>query len=133
MSVRKNARAVLAVLTVTLAGGCDPGATQASVGSDASIPPGPVLRSVAGIRVPETRMRAILAEFTRDMAVSLSDPNVRKAVYDGLHASQFRENKVHFRTFLQDGGTPLRSALRVRRGDEQVLVATLDSPLCQYE
>ena len=99
-----------------------------------------VVVSRSGIAVPEPQMRRLLANVTREVAIALADPAVRAQVYRDLHASPYREHKLHFNTFLRSDAPSLLSAMaaarsaafgaapapRVATPKEQVL-ATLDS------
>lgn len=121
------------MVAATTAGalGCgDTAVTQPEDGNVIAVDQGPTLRSSAGLQVPETRMKSILADVTRAVAMALADQRVRTAVYDGLHASPYRENKVQFRTFLQQQGRPLLGAMAAARGRAEAgVLASLDSIL----
>ena len=67
--------------------------------------------SVAGIPSTESEMRARLDRIARHVAVALSDARVRAYVYQQLHASRYREHKVHFDSFAFRAGSPFSSAL----------------------
>lgn len=73
--------------------------------------PAPVLISRAGIAVPKSQMNGLLAQVTREIAVALADPAVRSMVYQQLHASPYREHKLHFGTFLRGDATTLLSGM----------------------
>ena len=67
--------------------------------------------SIAGIPSSEGEMRARLDRVTRHVAVALSDARVRAYVYRQLHASPYREHKLHFDSFAFRVGSPFSSAL----------------------
>lgn len=102
--------------------------------SDAPTPPtdespvtGPMLRSSAGLRVAQSRMDSLLAFLTREVAVALAAQPVRQDVLAALHASPFRENKLHFRTFLSSDGHRIFEALSGSLGGAVRVVGVLDS------
>jgi hypothetical protein len=72
-------------------------------------------------------MDALLAVLTREVAVALRDQEVRQDLLAALRASPFRENKLHFRTFLLGDGQRLFRAMSGSLGADNRLVATLDS------
>jgi hypothetical protein len=85
-------------------------------------------------------MRALLAKVTREVAIALADPAVRATVYRDLHASRYREHKLHFNTFLRSDAPSLLSAMAAARSatpgaapapgvatPKEAVLATLDS------
>jgi hypothetical protein len=99
----------------------------------------PVLQSRAGFQVRESRMRALLTQVTREVAVALSDDRLRQQIFTELHASPYRENKLHLNTLLRGPGQPLLHAMATARGAAaapgaapgdaraEAVLATLDS------
>jgi len=71
--------------------------------------------SRAGIPVAEPQMRGALAKVTREVAVALADPTVRATVYKELHASPYREHKLHLATILRGDAASLLSAMGAAR------------------
>jgi hypothetical protein len=74
-----------------------------------------VVMSRGGFPVPESRMRGLLAKVTRELAIALADPTVRAMVYKDLHASPYREHKLHFGTFLRGDAHALLSGMAAAR------------------
>lgn len=107
--VRTAARAI--ALTVAFAGAAchdqpPPTATDANAHA-----PSRMVKSVSGVAVPEARMRSLLTELTRAVAIALSDPVLRRLVYNEMEASPFRESKLHFGPFLRQRGSALAGAM----------------------
>ncbi len=92
-------------------------------------PPGArPIPSVTGIPSTETQMRARLERATRLVALALADPPARAYVYEQLHASPYREHKLHFGPFLEQPGNPLSAQIAAEGGLTEVgLQALLDS------
>jgi hypothetical protein len=104
---------------------CEP--TQPEVVT-VDVHPGRQLRVSGGFVLSEARVQLVYARLTQQVAVALQDADVRGAVHDGLHASPFKENKVHFRTFLQGAGRALLEALASNRAvTSEAALRTLDS------
>src|SRR5436309_8816254 len=74
-----------------------------------------VLVSRVGIRVQRSHMNALLGEITREVAVALSDPELRGQVYAALQDSPYREHKLHFNTYLRGAARPLLNAMAAAR------------------
>lgn len=86
------------------------------------------ITSRGNFSVPESQMRALLRRVTREVAVALADEALRATVHGELHASPYREHKLHLGTFLQNGGQELlRAMAAVRQGEPSGITATLDS------
>lgn len=93
----------------------------------------------AGGQVSEQRMRVLLRQATREIAVALADDGVRASVYAELHASPYREHKLHLSTLLRKTDRALldgmATARQVARGEPATpdvtlapqVLATLDS------
>jgi len=124
------------VLTTVIAGfvlGCsdtiiEPGLGDRGETIATAAPSGRVLRSVSGVALPEPAMRGILTRMTRDVAVALKEPAVRRQVYEALQRSPYAEHKLHFRRLLREPAVDLldRVAAAGRETAAQVL-ARLDS------
>ncbi len=100
--------------------------------------PESVLASRGGAIVSERRMNELLQQMTRSVATALADPDVRKQLYDALHASPYREHKIHFAAFLRGNGQSLLRAITAESASRQdrtqnsgaatnVVLAMLDS------
>ena len=60
--------------------------------------------------------------------MALADPQVRALVHTEIHASPYREHKLHFGSFLRGNGSLLLGAVAaVRQGSESGVLAGLDS------
>jgi len=93
-------------------------------------PLAPAAASAAAVPSDEVR-RAALARLTREVAVALSNSNVRRAVYRALRASPYREHKLHFRTFLRGSGTQLAAAMAAQASGltQSGVLASVDSAI----
>lgn len=103
---------------LTLAAGIASSVT-ASCSSDRATSPRrlePPVYSVAGISATESEMRARLDRIARHVAVALQDARVRAYLYNQLHASPYREHKVHFGPFASRLGSPFSSAVATAAG-----------------
>jgi len=67
--------------------------------------------TLSGARVSETVLRSRLAAITRQLALALSDPNLRAGLYQALQSSPFREHKLHVRDYLSGDGQALANAV----------------------
>ncbi len=103
----------------------------ASCNSDRTAAPpedGPPAYSATGIPSSESAMRARLDRITRAVALALRDQQVRAHVYQQLHASPYREHKLHFQPFASRVDSPFSSAIASAAGLTDVgLRALLDS------
>jgi hypothetical protein len=72
-------------------------------------------------------MDSLLSFLTREVALALVAEPVRQDLLDALHVSPFRENKLHFTTFLLGDGVGLFEALSARLGGDGGVLAMLDS------
>lgn len=89
---------------------------------------GPALRSAAGFLVSESRMRELLSHLARDVAVALSDAELRSLVYRSLQESPFPEKKLHFRSYLRGAGVNLLNRIADHRAKlSRAVLASLDS------
>src|SRR5574341_296974 len=89
---------------------------------------GPGVRSATGMWVSKARMASLLSLVTREVAMALRDDQVRRAIYDALHASPYPEHKLQFQALLSGEGRSLLAAMaRGSLGSEATVLATLDS------
>lgn len=71
------------------------------------------LRGFGGELVLEPQMNKLLAQVTREVAIALSDEQLRTQVLNDLHKSPYREHKLHLSEFLRGTGGPLLNAMAV--------------------
>lgn len=97
--------------------------------SPSSEPPrAPSVTTVAGIPATESQARERLALITRLVALTLRESTVRAYVLAQLHASPFREHKLHFGPFRLRAGNPFLARIAALRGvSESAVGALLDS------
>lgn len=84
-------------------------------------------RSRSGALVSETAMSDALDRVTREVALALADPVVRSLVFDALHASPYREHKLHFDTFLRANGAALVAKMAQARGQGAAVTNVLET------
>lgn len=77
---------------------------------------GVMLESRSGIIVAEEVMQDGLSQITREVALALADPMVRQSVFEALHASQYREHKLHFGTLIWQDRIGFGQAVALARG-----------------
>lgn len=93
-----------------------------------SVSPGPYLRTAGGFTLSQAKLQQVYDSLTRDVALALRDPAVRAMVYAQLHASPYREHKVHFRTFMKNQGRALLNGVAsVKHVIPDAALAMLDS------
>lgn len=85
----------------------------------------PQLRSQSGTLVSEGEMSKALDGITREVALAVADPAVRRLVFEALHASPYREHKLHFGTFLRANGAALASKMAQARGQGATVAKVL--------
>lgn len=89
---------------------------------------GPRMLASGGFALDTGTMDRSLIELTRLVALALNDPGVRARVSSALHASPFREHKLHFRPLLDAGGNDLLYRMGVAGNtDAPAIRALLDS------
>src|SRR5207247_4883524 len=96
------------------------------------VPPMDRTRALPPLVIIERQQRQLLDELTRAVALSLARPAVRQAVYDALHASPYREHKLHLPVYLRNSGRPLLAAMAALRGagaTESAVLKTADSAI----
>lgn len=60
-----------------------------------------LVQTASGGLVPQVLVDEGMAAMARDVALALSDPEVRRGVFTELHGSPHKEHKLHFRTLLE--------------------------------
>jgi len=107
-------------------GACD--RTPAQPELQTGFVPGRYVRTAGGFLLSEAKLQDVYDSLTRDVALALQDPEVRSTVYERLHASPYREHKLHFRPFLTgDGQALLDGIAAVRHVVPDAVLGTLDS------
>ncbi len=101
----RTLRLAVAIWVAGLLSACTESATQP--GSEPEV----ILTSVSGLQVSKKQMELLLARTARGLAMALSDPQIRLAVYDALSKSPYRERKLHFGTILREHQNPLLTGL----------------------
>lgn len=83
--------------------------------------------TVSGDLVSQHELELQLAELARDLATTLNNPDMRGRIFEAIHGSPFREQKLHFRTLLADEQIGLARALNSFRGADNDIFSRLDS------
>lgn len=94
---------------------CSPTPTQNATSQDQRYPTSArstrFVESGGGLSVSEADAFHAMVELARTVAIALQSDSLRLSVYNALHASPYREHKLHFRTFTEKGaGAQLLSA-----------------------
>ncbi len=89
---------------------------------------GATLESRSGTMVAADLMQDRLNQITREMALVLANPTVRRLVFDALNESVYPEHKLHFGTFLREN-TTITDRIATARG----LSATTDDVLATLD
>ena len=108
------------------------GALAAFACDRSPVAPADRARGLPPLVIMERQQRQLLDELTRAVAMSLARPAVRQAVYDALHASPYREHKLHLPVYLRNSGRPLLAAMAALRGagaTESAVLKTADSAI----